>query len=175
MMDPHNIRPTQHRLLVVSCDSEFGDWIDTNINKEKRAYQMSQGDSKKLEGDAPSASSSSDGWKERIIVPTILAGSTSLKRKKKITFKFLFLLNDVHPYCFVTGQVLLVEYLGCYQSTGKYTGLLIFQLLMPLTYPLLLLAIAVCSFLLFWFSDSLVVVVVVDWFTELRSFVSPSV
>ncbi|KAH9728747.1 mitochondrial import inner membrane translocase subunit Tim17 family protein [Citrus sinensis] len=35
---------------------------------------MSQGDSKKLEGDAPSASSSSDGRKERIIVPAILAG-----------------------------------------------------------------------------------------------------
>lgn len=174
-MDPHNIRPTQHRLLVVSCDSEFGDWIDANINKGKRAYQMSQGDSKKLEGEAPSASSSSDGWKERIIVPTILAGSTSLKRKKKITFKFLFVLNDVHPYCFVTGQVLLVEYLGCCQSTGKYTGLLIFQLLMPLTYPLSLLAIAVCSFLFLWVSDSLLVVVIVDWFTQLGSFVSPPV
>lgn len=173
-MDPHNIRPTQHRLLVVSCDSEFGDWIDTNINKEKRAYQMSQGDSKKLEGDAPSASSS-DGWKERIIVPTILAGSTSLKRKKKFTFKVLFVLNDIHPYCFVTGQVLLVEYLGCCQSTGKYTGLLIFQLLMPLTYPLSLLAIAVCSFLFLWVSDSLLVVVIVDWFTQLGSFVSPPV
>lgn len=109
---------------------------------------MSSGDSKKLEGDAPSASSS-DGWKERIIVPTILAGSTLLKRKEKFTFKFLFVLNDTHHYCFVTGQVLLAEDLGCYQSTGKYTGVLIFHLLMPLTYPLSLLAIAVCSFLFF--------------------------